>query len=142
MKALLTAVTAGCILASSAFAADSKTFIDIENAWAKAYVAKDTAAIGGALSDEWIGQSDGTSRYSKADFIADIKSGKLAYKAITLRDMKVRVFGTTAVVQGYDDEKSSWGKTDTSGSYSWIDVFVSKGGKWVAVASQVTKVKK
>lgn len=138
----VTLVAAACLLAGAAFAGSAEqSLIDIENAWAKAYVAKDTATIGAYLADDWLAQSDTATRYTKSGFLADVKSGKLAYKAITLRDMKVRVFGNTGIVQGYDDEKSNYGKDDTSGAYSWIDVFVNRNGKWVVVGSQVTKVK-
>ena len=34
-----------------------------------------------------------------------------------------RAFGSIAVVQGYDDETSSEKGKDTSGTYSWTDVF-------------------
>jgi hypothetical protein len=44
------------------------------------------------------------------------------------------------VVQGYDDETSSEKGKDTSGTYSWTDVFQKRNGHWVAVASQTTKV--
>ncbi len=139
----VTLIAASCLLAGAAFAASpEQALIDVENAWAKAYPTADTAAIASHLGDERVGQSDSPARYTKAAFLADIKSGKLAIKAITLKDMKVHVLGTTAVVMGYDDETSSWGKENTSGTYSWIDVFVNRGGKWVAIASQITKVKK
>jgi hypothetical protein len=44
------------------------------------------------------------------------------------------------VVQGFDDETSSENGKDTSGTYSWTDVFEKRNGHWVAVASQTTKV--
>jgi hypothetical protein len=58
---------------------------------------------------------------------------------MTNHDVSARVMGNMAVVQGADDEKSSYNGKDTSGSYTWMDVFEKRGGKWVAIASQVTK---
>jgi hypothetical protein len=55
-------------------------------------------------------------------------------------DVNVRVMRNVAIVQGMDDEKSSYKGKDGSGTYSWTDVFEKRGGKWVAIASQVTKV--
>jgi hypothetical protein len=40
-----------------------------------------------------------------------------------------------------DDEKSTAKGKDTSGTYTWMDVFEKRDGKWQAVASQITKVK-
>ena len=53
--------------------------------------------------------------------------------------MKVRVFGTTAIVTGSDTEKSTYKGKDSSGKYVWTDVFVERNGRWQAVASQSTK---
>jgi hypothetical protein len=56
----------------------------------------------------------------------------------TLGPMDVRVFGDTAVVTGTVEE-STPGKP--AQHYVWTDVFVKRGGKWLAVASQTALVK-
>ena len=45
------------------------------------------------------------------------------------------------MVQGSDTEKSSYKGKDTSGKWIWMDVFVKRDGKWVAVRSQDGMVK-
>jgi hypothetical protein len=55
--------------------------------------------------------------------------------------MDVKVLGNVAVVQGSDTEKSSYKGKDTSGKWIWMDVFVKRDGKWVAVRSQDGMVK-
>jgi hypothetical protein len=45
-------------------------------------------------------------------------------------------------VVGSDTEKSTYHGKDSSGQYSWTDVFVKRNGQWQAVASQSTKVPK
>jgi len=142
MKFVITAAAAVCVLAGSALAADTKTFVDLENAWMKALIARDTASLTTIIAEDWSGLSDSPKPLPRAGEIALVKSGKLKIESATVRDVKVRVVGTIAVVQGYDDEKSSYDGKDGSGSYCWTDVFENRGGKWVAVASQVTKVKK
>ncbi len=52
--------------------------------------------------------------------------------------MEVKELGDIAVVQGSDIEKSAAGKDTQS---VWMDVFVKRAGKWVAVRSQTAKVK-
>jgi len=39
---------------------------------------------------------------------------------------------------GSNEEKSAYKGKDTSGRYTWIDVFVKRNGRWQAVASQST----
>ena len=143
MKTFIAAMAAACLLSAASYAgAVEDGLIAFEKQWAAAYVKKDIATIGAVLGDDWIGQSDAPKPSTKAELVGAVKSGKLTFTSLALRDIKVRVFGTVAVVQGYDDETSHYGKEDTSGSYAWIDVLEKRGGKWVAVASQVTKVKK
>ena len=54
----------------------------------------------------------------------------------TLDDIKVRVFGHTAVVTGTDDEITMKDGKKSSNHYGWTDVFVKRNGRWLAVASQ------
>lgn len=56
-------------------------------------------------------------------------------------DMKVRVFGDTAVVTGTDDEITMTDGKKSSDHYVWTDVFVKRNGKWLAVASQTVQIK-
>ncbi len=56
-------------------------------------------------------------------------------------DMKVRVFGDTAVVTGTDDEIIMEAGKKSSDHYAWTDVFVKRNGKWLAVASQTAQIK-
>jgi len=61
--------------------------------------------------------------------------------SMTNHDVHVRLMHGIGIVQGMDDEKSTFKGKDTSGTYTWMDVFEMRDGKWQAVASQVTKVK-
>jgi ketosteroid isomerase-like protein len=138
--ALLTAAVMTAASASAAGATEQK-LIDIENAIAKAFTQKDTATLSANMADDWMIQ-DSSGRHDKAGMIADVKSGKMTMTTMTNHDMHVRVMGNTAFVQGMDTEKSSYAGKDTSGTYSWMDVFEDRNGKWLAVATQLTKSEK
>lgn len=107
----------------------------------EANVKKDGATLDKLLADDWVGQSD-VGIQTKPQALADVRSADLKIDSITLGDMKVRVFGDTAVVTGSDDEKSSYKGKDTSGHYLWTDVFVKRQGHWQLVASQATPISK
>jgi ketosteroid isomerase-like protein len=105
--------------------------------WTEALLKKDSATLDKILADDWVYEgSAGTP--TKAQGPAELKSGDNKIDSMTLGDMKVRVFGDTAVVTGSDDEKSSYKGKDTSGHYICIDVFAKHQGRWQAVASQCT----
>jgi len=144
MKILVSMFAAMLVVAGTAAAEDltatQKKLVEIEWTWSNAFVHKDIAALSNIVADDWAGQNDSGKTETKAGIIASIKAGEMATTSMTNHDVKVRVFGNIAVVQGVDDEKSSYKGKDTSGTYTWMDVFENRGGKWMAVASQVTKV--
>jgi ketosteroid isomerase-like protein len=118
-------------------AKDEKELLQIERDWTQASLKGDAAALGKILGDDWVGQGP-AGTMAKAQVLAELKSGDNKTDSITLGDMKVRVFGDTAIVTGSDDEKSSYKGKDTSGHWTWTDVFVKRKGHWQAVASQGT----
>jgi len=114
-----------------------QALMQTEREWVDAAQKKDADTLNRILAEDWVGQGP-TGAVTKAQALAELKSGESKLDSITLGDMKVRVFGDTAVVAGTDDEKSSYKGKDTSGHYTWTDVFVKRQGKWQAVASQST----
>ena len=116
-----------------------QALMQMERDWTEAALKKDAAALDKILADDWVGQGP-TGVSTKAQTLAELKSGDYKLESQTLGDMKVRVFGDTAVVAGSDDEKSSYKGKDTSGHYTWTDVFVKRHGRWQAAASQGTRI--
>jgi len=112
-------------------------FAKIENQWAEADKSKDAVALGLLLANDWTYLGPFGSE-TKAQHLAALQAGTDKLESITLMDMKVRVYGNTAVVTGHEHEKSSSGGKDTSGDYMWTDVFVNRQGHWLAVNSQDT----
>ena len=117
----------------------SQTLQGMEQAWLDAEKNHDAAAFEKLVADDWIGMSPDGKRQTKAERAAEIKGTHIA--SATLGDMKVRVFGDTAVVTGTDDEVSMTDGKRSNEHYVWTDVFVKRNGKWLAVASQSAQVK-
>ena len=82
----------------------------------------------------------GGSKMTKQGFLADLKSGRDKAQSVEIGPMDVKVLGNVAIVQGSDTEKSVMNGKDTSGKWVWMDVFVKREGKWVAVRSQAARV--
>ena len=57
-------------------------------------------------------------------------------------EMKVRTYGDTAVSTGRSTIKAKVNGQDASGEYRFTDVWVKRGDRWQAVASQVTRIAK
>jgi ketosteroid isomerase-like protein len=116
-----------------------QTLMQMERDWTQAALKKDTAALDRILADDWVAIGFQGTTTTKTQAIAELKSGVSAAQAEELGDLKVRIFGTTAIVTGSDTEKSTYKGKDSSGKYVWTDVFVEHNGRWQAVASQSTK---
>jgi len=142
MKFAISLAAAAVLMMGAAFAAGGagQKLVDLEAAWSKAFTGKDTAFISNVLASDWSGQDDSGKPLGKADLVDAVKTGKMTMTAMTNHDVHARVIGNIAVVQGMDDETSSMNGKDTSGTYSWTDVFENRGVHWQAIASQVTKV--
>jgi ketosteroid isomerase-like protein len=69
-----------------------------------------------------------------------IEKKTLKFDELKESDIKVRVFGDTAVVTGLLDLKGKSGDNDISGQYRWTRVYNKKGGEWQCVAEQHTWV--
>ena len=114
-------------------------FTKMENDWAEADNKKDAAFLDHILADDWtyLGPKGIA---TKPQHLAELKSGGGGLEFETIANVKVRVYGDTAVVTGSANQKSSEKGKDTSGHYIWTDVFVKRHGRWQAVNSQDTLV--
>lgn len=112
----------------------------LETDWLNAEKAGDVAKLGEILADDWQDIFVDGSRGTKQALLEGVKSGRYKMESFEMGPMDVKVLGNVAVVQGSDTEKSSNDGKDASGKYVWTDVFAKRGGKWVAVRSQIAKV--
>ena len=131
-----------CGLAASAASTPGQALIDTEAKWAKAMVDKDAKALDSILAPGFTSQGSSGKVNTKAGALNDLTSGKLVVRAMTNHDVHVRIIGNVAVVQGMDDEDSTYDGKPFKGTYSWTDVYEKQGGKWLAIASQGTAVDK
>ncbi len=120
-------------------AAISETLQAMEHDWLNVEKNRDTAAFEKIVADDWIAIGPDGKSQTKAQRVAEIKAAHIT--SATMGDMKVRVFGDTAVVTGTDDEIIMGVGKKSSDHYAWSDVFVKRNGKWLAVASQTAQIK-
>ncbi|MEJ7698452.1 MAG: nuclear transport factor 2 family protein [Pyrinomonadaceae bacterium] len=114
--------------------------MQLERDWAKATVNRDASALDRIEADDYIFTDADGSLVTKKQDIADITSGNLTAESINVDEMKVRVFGDTAVVIGRTTVKAQYKGKDISGQYRVTDVFLKRNGKWQAVASHFSRI--
>lgn len=143
----ITAVVAAALLFGGTVHAESVpgtrgTILANEHALGVAMINRDTTTLERLVADDWTQQDASGTLGTKAGFLEAVKTGKLVVMKFTLHDLQVRVFGDVAVVQGFDDEATTYEGKRTSGTYNWMDVWINRNGRWVSVATQITRVAK
>ncbi len=114
--------------------------MQLERDWSQASLKKDIDTLNKIMADDWVNIDFQGKTVTKAQTIANLKTGLPATQAAGLGEMKVRVFGDSAIVTGSDTGKSGSKGKEVIEKYLWTDVFVRRNGRWQAVASQSTKV--
>ena len=78
--------------------------------------------------------------WTKAQFLAGLKSGEGAVISFVLDNMKARIYGDAAVVTGRMTAKQTFRGQDISGQYQCTDVFIKKAGRWQCVAIHLSMI--
>ena len=90
-----------------------------------------------ALEHKWIDATlKGDARIrGKAEWVDGVRSGRLRYESVTLRNLKVRLYGDTAVVTGEYTQKATSDGQDYSARGAYATTWLNRGGRWQAIAS-------
>lgn len=129
--------------AAVAVAADDKQALEqIERDWAKAGLAGDAAALDKMLAADYVFTDSDAKMLTKKQMVDGIKSGATKYETFTVDDVKVYLHGDAAVVTGKVVLKGTDGGRPLDEQSRFTDTFVKQGGRWLAVATQTTRVPK
>ncbi len=120
-----------------------KAVTKMEQDMSAALTKPDAAAADKMLADSFYAVNpDGTTQ-TKADFMADLKAGKLKLETNHLSEMKVQAADADMAIVTYrSDDKGSYDGRDISGQYRWTDVIAKRGGSWQFIVSQGTPIDK
>jgi ketosteroid isomerase-like protein len=100
----------------------------------------DAAALDRTTTDDFIVTRDNGVVRTKAETLAGIKDGSTKFESINTSDIRVRIYGETAVVTFHDAIKGSRAGKDMSGEFREVRVFVKRGDQWRAVLLQRTRI--
>lgn len=114
--------------------------LQMERDWANAMMRGDMATMDRIVASDWTLTDPMGYTHTRAQAMADLRSGDLKFESTIPGDVQVRVYGDTAIVTGMTTDRGSYKGMDISGDYRFTDVFVNRDGKWQAVSTHVTKV--
>ena len=78
---------------------------------------------------------------TKAEIVKGFQSGAFKYESRTISELKVRVFGDTAIVTGRSTQKGEENGKDYSGDYRFTRVYTRDKGHWMTEALQTTPIR-
>ena len=119
-----------------------QTLMKMEQEMTDAIVKSDFTVFDKYVGDNAALTDPGGIMSNKMQTMASFKAGDLKITSSKIDDMKVQMYGTTAIVTYRTTDKGTFKGEDISGQYRWTDTFVKIGGKWMMVASQGTEIMK
>jgi ketosteroid isomerase-like protein len=97
--------------------------------WFEQMLAEDYVFIG----------SDG-SMSSKSDVVKDMQSRDLVWESVAVKDMRIRVYGDTAVVTGRFFGKGRYKGSPLDERQRFTSVWIKRSGRWQGISEQGSKL--
>ena len=110
-------------------------FRDLDRGWVAAYLQGDAEMFDRIWTEGFIFTFPFGQCTNKAQEIANIKCGDLAFESLWTENMNVRVYGKTAVITGRLTMKGRYKGQDISGQYNYTNVLGKQQECWQIVAS-------
>jgi ketosteroid isomerase-like protein len=136
LKRTLPIVAVFCLCHCSAQEDEKETeryILDSERQWAESVATGDISAIKRILADDFIGVDPKGRLYAKQQMIDETRNAPKYFVSNRLNDVKVRFYGSTAVVQGSE----TWEKhSGERGRFVWTDTWLRRNGRWQIVAAE------
>lgn len=111
----------------------------VEKEFAETIVCNDLERLGRVVADDWIIIDPNGEIVDRARFFEVIKSGSLTHEAMESEDLRVRIYGESAVVTAVTRTKGEFMGQEFSTQERATDVFVKRNGRWRCVLTHLTR---
>ena len=116
--------------------------LELEKVFAAAIVKNDVEAIARVVTDDWIIIDPNGEIVDRRRFFEVIKSGALTHDRMESEDLRVRIYGDSAVVTGITSTKGKFMGQEFSTRERATDVLVKRDGRWRCVLTHLTRFAK
>ncbi|HZH10608.1 MAG TPA: nuclear transport factor 2 family protein, partial [Microvirga sp.] len=117
-----------------------KHLIGLEQAYSKALINKDRAFLESYYAPDFRG-GNWMGFWTKSTMLKAVLDDRYSVQSMDLSNLQVRAVGTIGIVQGVSTEVTRVNGKDTSGRWSFTDVFEWRDGRWVTIASHTSELK-
>ena len=115
-------------------------FRELDRGWVAAYLQGDTKLFDRVWVEGFVFTFPFGQFTDKTREMADIKSGDLAFESLSTDNLRVRVYGHTAVMAGRLTMRGRYKDRDLSGQYSYTNVLGKRQESWRIVASHAVHI--
>ena len=109
--------------------------LQLENERVPALLRRDTAFIERVYADDYVVTGANGVVRTRAEVVADMKSGAQTFEAMKNDGTKVRIYGDTAIVTGRTTQKGQYKGQPSLSPTMFTRVYVRLGGQWRLVAN-------
>jgi ketosteroid isomerase-like protein len=110
------------------------------DAWDKAIVRKDRAAVEANMADDFRSIDGAGTVETKPAFVAGLMDAKLTIDPYTVEDFDVRLFGDVALLSGRTRMTGTFDGKPFTSHYRYIDIYAKRNGRWHIVSVQITRL--
>ena len=135
-------VLTACGLAFGDQASDERELTQLVNDFNAALVKPDIAFLERVLAPDYDHFRPHGTVENRAQYLEDRKTGSVDFDSLVADEIKVRVYGDTAIVSYRSTAKGKDPDGTIDEQRRWTRVFVRKNGQWQLVHSQGTTIKK
>jgi ketosteroid isomerase-like protein len=147
LACVLLLATIGCFSSSQAWAfarhenhAIQKEIEMLETQWRQAVISNDVNQMDHLLADDYLGISATGTVETKAQALAQRKAGTVKISQLNLTDLKVRIYGDTAVVTSRAELQGTNGQSNIGGNYRYTRVYNRRLGQWRIVSFEASRM--
>src|SRR6266536_4328081 len=137
---ILILLSAVLLPAASPDSKAEKEVLAAMDAWKKATMKKDGAALDKLLHPDLTYSHSNAHNQTKAEVLKAVTTGKSTAEAIDFADTTVRIYGNTALVRGKVDVRNSADGKSTTANLNILHVWIKGPQGWQMVARQATKL--
>ena len=119
---------------------DQQVLMELERAWDAAFHKQDAKFIETLLAEEFIATYGDGTRGDKSKELSLALDTSQQVDSSRLDEFIIKIFGNTAVVWFTQHLVGPVKGKPTEVTYRYVDVWVNRSGRWLAVASQSTRV--
>ncbi|MHB8215431.1 MAG: nuclear transport factor 2 family protein [Candidatus Sulfotelmatobacter sp.] len=114
----------------------------MEHLWNEAQVNRDSRALDVMLGSNFVNTEYDGEVSDKPKFLADIRDPQFNLSSLTIQDLKVSMYASSAVVVGTYRTKGSYQHKPYEHFGRFTDTWVYAEGRWQCVASHTSLLKK